>query len=114
MRKLLKEKLNSRKGESIGEVLVALLISALALVMLASMITASTRMIQSSRDKLNEYYLANNTLTDRPETGSGSGTVTIKEGGAVVKLDVGSTDGTISVKYYKNDKAPANTQVVSY
>ena len=58
-----KKRLRSSRGESIAEVLVSLLISAVALVMLASMISASSRMISESRDSFAEYYERNNRLT---------------------------------------------------
>ena len=50
------KKIHSNKGDSIAEVLIALLISALALVMLASMITTSSKLIISSKSKLEDYY----------------------------------------------------------
>ena len=55
-------KLNKNKGETISEVLVALLISSLALVMLASMISATSKMIIKSKEKMTYYYEANNAL----------------------------------------------------
>lgn len=53
-------KLRSKSGESISETLVALLISALALVMLAGAIAAASNMVTRTREKLNKYYIANN------------------------------------------------------
>lgn len=113
MKKLIVRKLKNRKGESIGEVLVSLLIAALALVMLASMITSSSRMIQASKVKIQEYYVANNALETRTGTTSGSGTISVKVGAASVKFNVNDTAGP-SVSYFKNAKAPSGTQVVSY
>lgn len=52
----LRAKLKSNSGESLAEVLIALLVSALALVMLASMISSSFSIIKSSRAKLKDYY----------------------------------------------------------
>lgn len=52
----LKNKLRSQAGETIAEVLVAMLISALALTMLASMITATVSMVTRSKEKMKEYY----------------------------------------------------------
>ena len=54
--KSLCRKLKSRAGETISEVLIALLISSLGLVMLAAMITASARTITKSREVLETYY----------------------------------------------------------
>ena len=57
-------KLNNRSGESLAEVLVSVLISAVALVMLASMITSSTSMIEKSRASMKDNYAAANALID--------------------------------------------------
>ena len=55
------DKLKSQAGETLSEVLIALLISALALTILANMISASTRMVMNSRERLEEYYAAEGT-----------------------------------------------------
>ena len=108
MKKLLqdmKAKLRGRAGESIAEVLVALLISAVALVMLASMISASTNMIQRSREQLAEYYAQNNVLTTQPTDGTaGKAKFVKKDGTATLSIDV---------KYAINDKLGMGT-VVAY
>ena len=49
-------KLGSSSGESISETLVALLISALALVMLAGVIATSSRIVRKSRESMESYY----------------------------------------------------------
>ena len=65
-----KEKLKSSAGESIAEVLIALLISSLALMMLAGMINAASNTITTSRKILEDYY------GDDGEVSSGSATIT--------------------------------------
>lgn len=55
MKKMLK-KLRSTAGESIGETLIALLISALALVMLAGAVSSASNIITRSNDAMNDYY----------------------------------------------------------
>ena len=62
MMKKIAQKLKNKGGESISEVLVALLISSLALVMLASMIGTTTRLVTRSKDTMREYYQAANIL----------------------------------------------------
>ena len=52
----IRRKLRSNRGETIGETLVALLISALALVMLAGAISSTANMINTSDRKMGEYY----------------------------------------------------------
>ncbi|MBQ6479683.1 MAG: hypothetical protein IJI45_01065 [Anaerolineaceae bacterium] len=62
MKKRMIDKLKHTCGETISEVLVALLISSLALVMLASMITSTSKMVTTSKSKMDEYYTANTEL----------------------------------------------------
>lgn len=59
------KKLTSQAGESIGETLVALLISALALVMLAGAVSAGMRVVTSSKEKMDGYYKVNNAVVAR-------------------------------------------------
>ena len=49
-------KLKSNKGESIAEVLVAVLFTVLASILFASMLTVSARIVQKSETKMNQYY----------------------------------------------------------
>ena len=71
------KKLKSRSGESIGEVLVALLISGLALLMLAGAITSSSHLVETSRAKEAEYYEENDNLNTRLNPKSGNWTITV-------------------------------------
>ena len=105
MKKILnnvKDKLKNERGDSIGEVLVALLISAVALVMLASMIASSVSLTDKSKNKLKEYYTASIDLANQQDSSSdGTGTVRIKN----------STGGEISsyeVNYFLNDEFSTN------
>ena len=54
----IRSKLRGRSGETIGETLVALLISSLALVMLAGAISAAARMVTISKTAVKEYYVS--------------------------------------------------------
>ena len=56
MRNNLIARLRSRAGESIAEVLVALLISVLGIALLVGMIGASTRIIDQSTDAMQSEY----------------------------------------------------------
>ena len=60
-------KLKRQSGETIAEVLIALLVCSLALVMLAGMISATQRMIAKSKIKMQEYYQANDVLEKMTE-----------------------------------------------
>ena len=49
-------KIRSQSGESIGETLVALLISSLALVMLAGAVSSASNIITRSNQVMSDYY----------------------------------------------------------
>lgn len=105
------QKVRSRSGESIAETLIALLISCLALLMLASMITSSARLVTKSRNLMETYYSNNNVLENHEGTGAGSLTVTIKP-----KNDNQSSSQlqkSFTAKYYKNDTV-SSKPVISY
>ena len=52
----LKNKLKSKKGETITETLVSVLIAAAAMILFASMITSSQRILQKSENIMKDYY----------------------------------------------------------
>lgn len=76
MKKAIMKKLRSRSGETLAETLVALLIAAVALVMLASMISSTTGIVTQSKETIETYYAANNTVAEQGGA-STSGSVTI-------------------------------------
>lgn len=76
-------KLRSNKGETIAEVLVGFLIVVVAIIMLASMILASTRLVDESRDDLEDYYTKGNLLTAAPED-EPNATVELKSGDNII------------------------------
>lgn len=109
MRKAAAKKLRSRAGETIGETLVALLISSLALLMLAGAVSAASRAVQQSKTKIEEYYSADKKMAEQSSAG-GALTVSLQEEpGGTEPLGTFSYSGT----YYKND-AYNSTVVVSY
>ena len=85
------KKLKSRSGESIGEVLVAVLISALALALLAGMVVSASRIVTQSKQALGRYVAAENALTMQSGEGT-SGQVTITD-------STGAAD-SVAVLYY--------------
>ena len=120
MIKRVKQKLKSDAGESLGEVLIALLIAALALTMLASVISTSARMISQSKEKLEKYYAANEELNTRTRDSSKNLTTTGTEKEVTVTVkagDVGigflSTGDKIMAQYFDN-KQVSNTDVIAY
>jgi len=107
MMKRASRKLKSRAGESIGETLVALLISALALVMLAGAISATGRMITTSDKQMGKYYDGDKGIVARTSSDGTLSSLTIK-GDKTAIQEIHN-----NVKYYKND-AFTNKPVVAY
>jgi len=105
------KKLNSRKGETISETLVALLISSLALTMLAGAITESANLVEKGRKKMDDYYTANESDADVIRmTGAGeAASVTIEDAAESDKLAAQSYE----IVYYVNDEFD-RTPVISY
>ncbi len=103
-----RKKIKSHAGETISETLIALLISALALVMLAGAMTSATNMITKSREKIQDYYAAN-------ESPSG---IVMMTGGTGGNMNFTDTTGAIThdpypVLYFKNSEFESNP-VVAY
>ncbi len=111
------KRLREQKGESIAEVLVALLISAVALVMLASMINASARLVTDSRKKMAKYYAANEFLTKQVPVESISDDdqekdlKQITKTGKVIIQDSAYLDYSMDVRYQVN---PLDDQIIAY
>ncbi len=97
-------KLRSRAGETIGEVLVALLVSTLALMILAGMISAPSHIVKNSEKRMDAYYTANAGLED---FGSALGPVN-------VTIEVGSHKVGTSVVYQQNPVLGENRTVTAY
>ena len=81
MKTRLLKRLSSQSGESIAEVLIALLIAAVALMMLASMISSTVSMVNKSKIKMDEYY-QNNAVLELQTTPAETPTLTIKTSGS--------------------------------
>lgn len=120
LRVRLSSKLKSTAGESIAEVLIALLIAALALTMLASVISTSARIITSSKAAMNTYYEQRNELDAGTSELVKLAPLTlqiIKTGdssGGVVKLKEGQTDSFTVNSYSIDLPVTTNTPVVAY
>lgn len=107
--KKLKQKLKNRSGETIGEVLVALLISALALMMLAGAISSSTGLIKTGKDKMNQYYNANNELFSYSNSG-----LTVSIAGKTVSGQTTMGSQTISGVSYGVNSTLGSSPVIAY
>jgi len=115
----LKNKLKNKKGETITETLVSVLIAAAAMILFASMITSSQRILQKSESIMDAYYdgetkmeevMASSGTTGGSKTGEATGTEgadeaksgstaevgDAKSGGTTGKVKTGT--GTVIIK----------------
>ncbi len=114
MMEKLKKKLRSQSGESLAETLVSLLIAALALIMLAGAMSASSGVITKSRDKLDSYYSTNEEASGVVKMAGDNGT-TVSGGVTITDSETANTIANQSFKitYYKNDEF-SKTPVIAY
>ena len=112
--KMLKiKKLRQKKGETLVEVLVSLLIVCLCLFMLATSINGAVTIIDSANKKMNRYYERNNALSTGLVAGEYSeGSVTYKNGDSDCIL-VDGEPSTVEVKYYTNEVFE-DSKVIAY
>ena len=113
----IEKKLINNSGESIAEVLIALLVSSLALVILASMISSTQSIVSTSKEATKNYILEENRLIERGEPDiSGSMEIKIRNNAGswtAVKITDGHSTASIPVDYYINDEN-SNRQVAAY
>ena len=69
----LKNKLKSKKGETITETLVSVLIAAAAMILFASMITSSQRILQKSESIMDAYYAGETKMEEAMVAGGTKG-----------------------------------------
>ena len=102
----LSKKLKGNAGESLAEVLIALLIAALALTMLASVITTAARTITRNKQQMDAYYAENEWLTAHvDDAADGSMTVTV----TVKAKDSTDEDSTVKTIKLMPDQLPDGT-----
>lgn len=117
IRKRILRSLRNQKGETLLELLFSLLISSLAMLILASMIVASTNIIKRGNVILGDYISAENEMvknTSTPEPGAASiwpdGSTAAQK---LTDYDPDSDHGQVSVNYYTNNKLGGKL-VISY
>ena len=110
MKKKIKARVRSQAGETIAETLVALLISSLALLMLAGAVSAAVRMVLRSKNKLEAYYVQDENVAAH-KTAAGTMTVTLTEESDGLSETIGPF--TYTGNYYQNDELGRIT-VISY
>lgn len=111
------KKLKSQNGESIVETLVALLISALAITLLAMMIQTSSNLIKKNDEQFTNYIEKENVLVDKAvDTDALNGQVYITGTSKIYLID--SNDSTVKDdKYYEVNcfvNKTKDIEVISY
>ena len=101
----------NKNGETLIETLAAVLVSSLAMLVLATMILTSSKMTDNSSKQLDKYYAANNTLGAGGDTET-KGTVSLKDEDGD-PLAFGPEDVTVAVDCYENAEA-GKVPVLSY
>lgn len=109
----LKNKLKSKKGETITETLVSVLIAAAAMILFASMITSSQRILQKSESIMNAYYAGETNMeAEMAVSGTAGGSTTGEvaaaagtEGAGGAKVSGATSEiktGTVTIKPTKS------------
>ena len=91
-------KIRSRSGESLAEVLVAMLIILLAALLLMSMVSASGNIDMQVKEQDSSFYDALSQLEQKAGTESATGEVTVTADGAGTPFEI-----KIDVKVYTQD-----------
>ena len=101
--------LRNTHGETITEVLVAMVIVGLALLMLAVVIASSSSIVKKDREYMEDYYETGNALAMYSGDPKYEGTLTVTLSGTPVKLSPESGN-SISIDVYADE----DDTVVSY
>lgn len=101
----MKRKLREKKGESIIESLIAILICTLSIGMLVMMVTTSTKLIKKSEDGMAQYKDGLNDMI--------SGDADAKDGNGNVTITMNGTAFEVAVDYYQCDGI-GGTSVVAF
>lgn len=100
IRSKISRKAKGQQGESLAEVMVAILIIAVGLLMVASMISASARIIEKSDAKVAVIYAGVNAMEEMTATGEGGYGGTLK-----LTRDASGRTERISVSVVKDEES---------
>ena len=108
-------KLRGRAGETIAETLIALLISSLALLILAGAVSAGSRIILKAKKVVTDYYAANEVIELQSGTAGGKlyAALTAEGNITVAKVSDGTMKDPVTLDYYLNDTL-GGVSVISY
>lgn len=99
-----KNKLKSKKGETITETLVSVLIAAAAMILFASMITSSQRILQKSENIMNAYYDGETKMEEVMAAGGTADEIKFGNGEVTIKPTIGALSYGISNKHKDGKK----------
>lgn len=102
---------SGQAGESLVEVLCAMLVAGLALMMLAMAISVSSNLITQGEETAKNYYQSNNNLVNATHTADAKMQVVV---GAGDSANPCSTDSSISVKAGTKQDLPGGKKAVTY
>ena len=104
------KKIRNNNGESIAETLIALLVAALGLIILASAINSTSKIITTSNNKIKEYNEKDKIVVQQKvETDTTAGTISFNN--EKISYESGSID--IDIYIFKNDVMNSN-EVISF
>ena len=103
---MIRRKCKSRRGETLIEALISLLIASLALTMLAGMIFKSKTLIEKSREDMEAYTERINALNDPARADS------VSDANVTIAFDSGDSV-SIPVAYVR-ENASAGVPIISY
>ncbi len=117
IRKNMARRLSSKKGESLTELLAALLVASLGLTMFASALTASKHMMELGQKKMDAYYTGRNTLEEESKSEQRDQTLSITDTDNSAPLNIGISEngtetGSYNVNIYQGDSG--STQIRRY
>lgn len=104
-------KLSGRSGETLAEVLIALLIAALAMTMLAAAISSSAKMITKSKQKMEQYYSESDRMAEQSGDTTGKLSINLSQSGSAVYLL--KNGQPLTAAFTVNDEI-ARTKVIAY
>ncbi len=101
----------SDSGETMVETLVSILISSLALLMLATAIGTSVNIIMTSRDSMEAFYDGESEMIENAQDSSSGSTLDISMDVALTRDDEGNLEKTESVKSYASTDSKSHVSL---
>ena len=101
--------LGNERGETIVETLISVLVSSLALLMLATAIGTSINIVLQSRDRMEVFYQSENAMIENSIEGTDSSSVDYTTDVAIRTKEVPETSGSLNM--YSNEDGSVSLYV---